>query len=132
MRFRVGDESYALPVEQVVEVAEIGQIAPIPGAPAAVLGVRNLRGQVVPVIDLATILGTPREEPAERLVITEDAGRRAGLAIYDVTDVGDLAGPVQEMDSPFLSGSTLVDGDLVGIVDAAGVFAAIEQGAEAA
>jgi purine-binding chemotaxis protein CheW len=128
VRFRVGAENFALPVGQVLEVADVGPLAPVPGAPPSVLGVRNLRGQVLPVIDLATVLGTPRAEAATQLVITEDAGRRAGLAIDQVTDVGDLAGPLQESDSPFLTGSTLADGDLVGVVDVEGVFAAVERG----
>lgn len=129
VRFRVGEENFALPVGQVLEVADLGELAPVPGAPAAVLGVRNLRGQVLPVIDLATVLGTPRAHPAEKLVITEEAGRRAGLAIDQVTDVGELTGPMQEADSPFLSGSTLAGSELVGVIDIESVLAAVERGA---
>lgn len=128
VRFRVGPESFALPVGQVLEVADIGELARVPGAPPSVLGVRNLRGQVLPVIDLATVLGTARTEPAAKLVIAEEAGRRAGLAIDEVTDVSELTGAVQDDDSPFLTGSTLADGELVGIVDVEGVFAAVEGG----
>ncbi len=127
VRFRVGSESYALPVAQVLEVADLGRLAPVPGAPPAVLGVRNLRGQVLPVFDLASVLGTEHGATADKLIIAEEAGRRAGLAIDQVTDVGALGGPVQESDSPFLSGSTLVEGELVGIIDIEGVFGAIEQ-----
>jgi purine-binding chemotaxis protein CheW len=129
VRFRVGDENFALPVAQVLEVADLGQLAPVPGSPPSVLGVRNLRGQVLPVIDLATVLGTARTDGGQKLVITEGSGRRAGLAIDEVTDVAELPGPVQDADSPFLSGSALVHGDLVGIVDIEGVFAAVERGA---
>ena len=128
VRFRVGAESFALPVGHVLEVADVGTLAPVPGAPPSVLGVRNLRGQVLPVIDLATVLGTPRSKAATKVVITEDAGRRAGLAIDQVTDVGELPGPLQESDSPFLAGSTLADGELVGVVDVEGVFAAVGGG----
>jgi purine-binding chemotaxis protein CheW len=126
----VGDESFALPVAQVLEVAEVGALAPVPGAPPSVLGVRNLRGQVLPVIDLATVLGTARAQEAETLVVTEEAGRRAGFAIDEVTDVAELQGPVQETDSPYLSGSALVQGDLIGIVDVERVFAAVERGVQ--
>jgi purine-binding chemotaxis protein CheW len=127
VRFRLGDESLAIPVTQVLEVAELGNIAPVPGAPPAVLGVRNLRGQVLPVIDLAALIGTRRgTDPAAKLVIAEEAGRRAGLAIDRVTDVSELAGAVQQADSPFLSGSTMAGEELVGIVDVEGVFAAVE------
>jgi purine-binding chemotaxis protein CheW len=129
VRFRVGDENFALPVGQVLEVAELGPVAPVPGAPPSVLGVRNLRGQVLPVIDLAAVLGTAHATPAEKLVITEEGGRRAGLAIDQVTDVAELPGLSQETDSAFLSGSTLVQGELVGVVDIEGVFAAVERGA---
>src|SRR5215212_10563673 len=128
VRFRLGDESFALPVAQVLEVAELGSLARVPGAPPSVLGVRNLRGQVLPVIDLAGVLGTAHARRAQRLVITEEAGRRAGLAIDEVTDVAELTGPLQDAHSPFLSGSTLVEGDLVGIVDVEGVFSAVERG----
>ncbi len=129
VRFRVGNESFALPVGQVLEVADLGQLAPVPGAPPSILGVRNLRGQVLPVIDLAAVLGTAHSDSAAKLVIAEEAGRRAGLAIDQVTDVGELTGPLQETDSPFLAGSTLAEGELVGIVDIGGVFAAVERGA---
>jgi chemotaxis signal transduction protein len=127
VRFRVGAEAYAVPVEQVLEVAEVGRLAPVPGAPATVLGVRNLRGQVLPVVDLATLFGLEHEVPAPRLVIVEAQGKRAGLAIDEVTDVSDLAGPVQESESELLAGSTLSGGELIGVVDVERVYAAIER-----
>src|SRR2546429_38607 len=60
VRVRVSGEEYALPVDDVLEVADIGEIAAVPGATDAVLGVRNLRGHVLPVVELATVLGLPR------------------------------------------------------------------------
>jgi chemotaxis signal transduction protein len=81
---------------------------------------------VLPVIDLAAVLGARRTEHVARLVVAEKSGRRAGLAIDEVTDVADVASEVQDTDSPFLSGSTLVEGELVGIVDVDEVFAAVE------
>lgn len=89
VRFRVGDERYALPVEDVLEVAEVGVLAPVPGAPESVLGVRNLHGQVLPVLDLAVVLGVEHEQ-ASRLLIVEAESRRAGLAIDEVIDVAEL------------------------------------------
>lgn len=129
VRFRVGGETYAVPVEQVLEVADLGELAPVPGAQRAVLGVRNLRGQVLVVVDLATVLGIERNGPGQRLVITEDQGRRAGLVIDEVIDVGDLAGAVQESESEYLFGGTIVGDELVGLVDLGRVFSAVEVGA---
>jgi purine-binding chemotaxis protein CheW len=129
VHFRLGAESYAVPVAHVLEVAEVGALTPVPGAPPSVLGVRNLRGQVLPVIDLAAVLGTQRTQPAAKLVVADKGGRRAGLAIDQVTDVDEVVSELQEAESPFLSGSTLVQGELVGIVDVDEVFAAVERSA---
>lgn len=114
VHFRVGTEQYALPVENVLEVAELGLIAPVPGAPDSVLGVRNLHGQVLPVVDLAPLLGVKRRGGRSRLVIAEDAGRRGGLVVDDVVEVGELLSE---------SGETQLDLDAV--------FTAIGAGAGA-
>jgi chemotaxis signal transduction protein len=116
VRIRVAREHYALPVEQVLEVAEPGDLAPVPGSPAQIIGVRNLRGQVVPVISLATLLGLPSEEPG-RIVVAELGARRAGLAVESVLDVNQLPESSEPTDSPFLSGAALIDGTLVGLLD---------------
>ena len=127
VRLRVGGESYAFAVEHVLEVAELGEIAPVPGAEAQVLGVRNLRGEVLPVFDLASVFGIPREGRAGRLLIVEHEGRRAGFAIDEVVDVGELAAPAEEAESKFLHGASLDNGELVGVVDIARLFAALAQ-----
>ena len=126
VRIRVGGEAYALPVENVREVAELGEVTPVPGAGRAVLGVRNLRGEVLPVFDLATVFGAERAGHGERLVVAEGVGRRAGFAIDAVTDVGTLPEAVQEAESDLLTGAALADGELVGIVDLEAVFVALE------
>ncbi|MBV8080522.1 MAG: chemotaxis protein CheW [Actinobacteria bacterium] len=89
MSIRVGGERYAVPVENVREIADFGLVAALPGAGPAVLGVRNLRGQVLPVFDLAAVLGVERADGPLRILVAEDGGRRAGLAVDDVTDVGE-------------------------------------------
>jgi purine-binding chemotaxis protein CheW len=128
VRVRAGAEDYALPVDRVLEVAELGELAPVPGAPAEVLGVRNLRGQVIPVIDLASLLGLANEAPLERIVVAEDHDGMAGLAVEAVLDVTDLADPAEESDSPYLSGAALIDGTLVGVVDVGAVLASVQAG----
>ena len=122
---RVGGEAYALPVENVREVAELGELTPVPGAGRSVLGVRNLRGEVLPVFDLATVFGAESIGGRERLVVAEGAGRRVGLAIDAVTDVGPLPEAAQDAESDLLTGTTLAGGELVGIVDVEAVFAAL-------
>ena len=57
VQVRVGTELYALPVDHVLEIGEIGLLTATPGASRAALGVRNLRGDLLPVFDLAAVLG---------------------------------------------------------------------------
>ena len=125
---RVGAERYALPVEHVLEVDRLGEIAPVPGAGGSSLGVRNHHGQVLAVFDLARVFGIPRQGDAVRIVVAVEAGRRAGLAIDEVIDVGPLPHVTEESPSPYLSGSTLLHGHVVGVVDVGGVLDALETG----
>jgi chemotaxis signal transduction protein len=127
VRMRVGNELYALPVGNVLEIAELGELSPVPGTGEMVLGVRNLHGRVLPVFDLALVLGVPGDGQPTTLVVAEDQGRQAGLAIDEVTDVGELPETAAETGSEFLVGSTLDDGKLVGVIDASRVFAALED-----
>jgi purine-binding chemotaxis protein CheW len=122
VRLRVAAESYAMPIEHVLEVADLGDVTPVPRSRPEVLGVRNLRGRILPVVDLARLLGVPRSAPASRLLITEVAGQRAGFAIDDVSWVGELGDPAEETESALLVGATLADGDLTGVVDVPQIF----------
>ena len=128
VRIRVGDETYALPVARVREVAELGELAAVPSASPAVLGVRNLRGEVLPVFDLATLLDVSRDGDAVRLIVAEDEGRRAGFAIDEVKDVGELPEPDSEAECDFLVGARLANGDLVGVIDVKRLFDHLEVG----
>jgi purine-binding chemotaxis protein CheW len=122
---RVGSEVYAFPIGNVLEVAALGELAAVPGSGSAVLGVRNLQGQVLPVFDLADVLGVPRNGRPPRLVVAEQDGRVAGLAVDDVMDVAPLPGPLDDAESEYLAHATLKDGSPVGVVDVGQVFAGL-------
>jgi purine-binding chemotaxis protein CheW len=123
---RVAGEDYALPVEDVLEVADLGEIAPVPGAHPAVLGVRNLRGSVMPVVDLASVFGLPKPASPERIVIAEHNGRTAGLAVDSIAGVEPLPEASEEVDSPHLLGAALADGALVGVVNVRSVLDSVQ------
>jgi purine-binding chemotaxis protein CheW len=125
VRVRAGGEHYALPVEAVTEVAELGDVTPVPGAPAEVIGVRNLRGQVIPVIDLAAKLGLDNEGGREWIVVAQHAERRAGLAVDGIEGIEDLPDAHEEGGSEYLAGAALVNGELVGIVRVEALFDAL-------
>ena len=117
VRVRAAGEHYALPVEKVVEVGELGDVTPVPGGPDAVMGVRNLRGQIMPVVDLAALFGLEVAAEPGSVVVTELAGGRAGLAVESVVDVGPLPAARESAEAAYLTGAVLVDGVLVGVVD---------------
>jgi purine-binding chemotaxis protein CheW len=125
VRLRVGSERYALPIENVLEVAELGTLSALPGAGAAVLGVRNLRGSVLPVFDLARVLAIAWDATAPRVVVAEHEGRLAGLAVDEVTDVVAPAGEAEQAEAEHLSGALLEDGRLVGIIDVERLFSSL-------
>jgi chemotaxis signal transduction protein len=129
VQVRVGAEQYALPVAYVLEVGEIGDLTVAPGSSYATLGVRNLRGDLLPVFDLAAVLGLPRSAAPQRMLVAERGGTRAGFAVDEVIDVGELADADQDVDSELLSGAALIDGSLVGLIDVDRVFDVLEKAA---
>ena len=127
VRLRVASEAYAIPVEHVTQVAPIGEVTAVPGSSATMLGVRNLRGQILPVIDLALLLGIPRTAPPAHLLVAEAGGRQAGFAIDEVSEVGELEDPTEETASDLLMGAALAGGDLIGVIDVPRVFDSLEE-----
>jgi purine-binding chemotaxis protein CheW len=122
VRIRIGDETYAVAVEHVHEVVRLGLLTPIPGAGASVLGIFNLRGGIVPVFDLAHLLGVTAPGPRHRMLIADVNGRQVGLAVDEVTDVTELAGVTEQTDSNLLTGAALVEDELVGFIDLPSLF----------
>ncbi len=129
VQVRVGSELYALPVAHVLEVGEMGGLTIAPGASRATLGVCNLRGDLLPVFDLGVVLGLPRSEDPQRMLVAERGGTRAGFAVDEVTDVDELPATDQEVDSDLLSSAALIGGALVGVIDVDRLFDTLEQAA---
>jgi purine-binding chemotaxis protein CheW len=81
--FRVGDAVYALDVAHVREVVRWQNITPLPMAPRLIEGVIDLRGVVVPVVDLGRVLGAAgvNAGPSARIAIVAEGGLVMGLAV---------------------------------------------------
>lgn len=90
--FRLADEVYGINVMQVQEVLRVSEIAPVPGAPHYVLGIINLRGNVVTVIDTRIRLGLATTEVTDstRIVIIETARHVVGILVDCVAEVVDV------------------------------------------
>lgn len=100
LRLRCDQQHYALELLKVQEVVRPATLLPLRGAAPHMLGVMNLRGQVVPVIDLGLYLGRrPIEsDAATRIVVLEEHGETLGLRVTAVEDVANLTD--QQIESP--------------------------------
>ncbi len=87
--FQLGSETYGINVLQVREVLRVTDITPVPGAPEHVLGIINLRGNVVTVMDCRRCFDLPDKEHDDlsRIVIVEAAGQIVGILVDSVAEV---------------------------------------------
>jgi purine-binding chemotaxis protein CheW len=87
--FHLEEEVYGMNVMQVQEVLRITEIAPVPGAPDYVLGIINLRGNVVTVIDTRRRFGLmPHElDDMSRIIVVEVNGNVIGMLVDSVAEV---------------------------------------------
>ncbi|WP_428243674.1 chemotaxis protein CheW [Gynuella sp.] len=87
--FRLDNETYGINVMQVQEVLRYTEIAPVPGAPSYVLGIINLRGNVVTVIDTRERFGLSSTEVTDntRIVIIEADEQVVGILVDAVAEV---------------------------------------------
>jgi purine-binding chemotaxis protein CheW len=81
--FRLGESSFGLPVADIREVMRVGPITRVPQAPFAVTGVTDLRGRVIPVVDLGARFDLEAVEVDEqsRIIVVDAEGRLIGLLV---------------------------------------------------
>ncbi|ELC7281721.1 chemotaxis protein CheW [Aeromonas veronii] len=125
--FQLENETYGINVMQVQEVLRYTEIAPVPGAPEYVLGIINLRGNVVTVIDTRSRFGLPSGDVSEnsRIVIIEAEKQVIGIMVDSVAEVVYLrsseidAAPAvgTEESAKFIQGVSNRDGQLLILVD---------------
>lgn len=127
----LGEERYALPVEDVLEVGYAPEPSPLPGSPDAVLGLQNVRGGVMPVLDLGVLLGGAASQPRAATVIVEHAGRSAALSVDAFVDVALLEEQLDRPEPAPLRWSALLDGSLVGVCDTGALLDAVNGEAHA-
>ncbi|PHZ59096.1 chemotaxis protein CheW [Photobacterium leiognathi] len=125
--FQLEDETYGINVMQVREVLRYSEIAPVPGAPDYVLGIINLRGNVVTVIDTRSRFGLMPGEISDntRIVIIEAEKQVIGILVDSVAEVVYLRS--SEIDSTpsvgteesakFIQGVSNREGQLLILVD---------------
>ncbi len=131
--FHLDAEKYGINVMQVREVLKVSEIAPVPGAPDFVLGIINLRGNVVTVIDTRQRFGLqPRDaDDATRIVIIEEGEQVVGMVVDSVAEVMNI--PANEIEvapnvgndesAKFIHGVSHQGEELIILIDNAKLFA---------
>lgn len=140
LSFRLAEEEYSVDIMSVREIRGWTRATPLPHAPAHVRGVINLRGTVLPVVDLSVRLGMePVQGDARNVIIVVQVGNQtAGLLVNAVSDI--LALPRSELQPPpelaadaahsFIEALTIVEGRMIRVLDLSAVLP--DENAEAA
>ncbi len=119
LTFALGDESFALPILRVREIIGITDITPVPRMPPHVRGVLNLRGKVIPVIDLRRRMGfEPVPDHKRTCIVIVQTGNGAdsilvGAVVDRVSEVRDI--PPSQIEPPPQFGATADLGCITGV-----------------
>lgn len=127
--FNIGSQEFCISTISVREIRGWTPATALPHAPAFVLGVVNLRGVVLPIVDLAVRLGFPPTEPTARhaIIVVEFGSQVAGLLVDGVSDIF-TASEEQIQPTPDIAAETAklyvrgvipMDGRLIGVIDIA-------------
>lgn len=122
--FSLGAEEYGVPITLVQEIIRHTPPRPIPGSPSHVEGVINLRGRIIPVVDLRLRFGVAGDRPAEsKIVIVEMPELTVGIVVDEVREVlsvgADQCEPPPEGagDADYLDAVAKLEGRLLVILD---------------
>ena len=129
---QLGQESYGLDIGAVYEIIRFQECTAVPASPQFVDGVINLRGLIIPVMDMASRFGQRRSETTKstRIIVAGTNGMRVGLVVDAVTEV--LMVPEEAVeptpavaagyDSGYIRGIAKLDEELVILLDLAALF----------
>jgi purine-binding chemotaxis protein CheW len=85
--FSIGEDLYAIPVEMLTEIIALQKIFPVPTTPPHVLGVINLRGNIVPIVDIRPALDLPLQGTPGQIAIIKHGSLNIGIIVDNVYEV---------------------------------------------
>lgn len=90
--FAVGDKTYGMDVLKIESIERVGNITRVPRAPEAIIGVMNLRGNILPILSFRQKLGMElcKFDNQTRIIVLDDEDNRVGLLVDKVMDVGEV------------------------------------------
>jgi purine-binding chemotaxis protein CheW len=106
--FRIGNETYGVRIAAVREIVRVPEITSVPNAPEAIEGVINLRGKIIPVMDLRKRFGQAeiQSDKKNRILVVELDNKMLGLIVNSASEV--LKIPPSDVEAP---GSLFTDGE---------------------
>jgi purine-binding chemotaxis protein CheW len=135
--FELGTEHFGIDIESVEGINKILDITKVPQAPACVEGIANLRGQVIPVVDLHKRFGMPAVDLSNdsRIVVANLGSTKIGMIVSSVSEVltiddSTIEPPpsmVSNVNSAYIVGIANIDKHLVILLDLAKVLTIDEQ-----
>lgn len=133
----IGGELFALDLRYVREVFPVEHLTPVPRLPSVIVGVANLRGTIMPLVDVRAALGLSGHMAGQRYAVVISHGiQQAGLLVDDVPEIRTvakdtlLAPPAQQDRAarPFISAMVSFDGRMGGMVEVPTLLAGVEGG----
>jgi purine-binding chemotaxis protein CheW len=132
--FRIGAQEYCVDIMSVREIRGWSAATPVPQAPDYVRGVINLRGTVLPIVDLGALLGLPHTDPTARhaVIVAQLDGHLVGLLVDGVSDILTVANesvqPTPEVArqaaGSFVKGLLTIDERMLGLLSLDGLVPA--------
>jgi len=115
----VGEDVYAIETASVREVVAAPDLHVLPTAPPSVLGVFNLRGEIVPVFDLAALLGLGTTDEVAFVAVVDTSLGPAALALTGAAETADLGEPIASSDTAGTIATYSIGQQLAVLIDVA-------------
>ncbi len=138
LTFFLTNEEYGIDIEKVCEIIEILHITCVPYSPDYLKGVINLRGKVVPIIDLRLKFGLPQCEPTEKscIIVVDFDSELVGLLVDEVSEVINMSKEQfeesafmgQKVDERYIKGVGKIDGKIKILLDIKNLLAFEQSG----
>ncbi|MBZ4643428.1 MAG: purine-binding chemotaxis protein CheW [Deferribacteres bacterium] len=135
--FKLGKEKYAIDIMVIEEILRKTEITPVPKAPDFIQGIINIRGRVIPVVDLKNKLnlGMVDDSQTSRIIITNIGGKKVGFLVDEVDEVLRIEKDIIEdapalavnIDSQYIKGVAKTEGGMVILLDITKIFSPFEQ-----
>ena len=114
--FSLGQVEYGGDIKKVQEIIRLPEVTALPGTADYILGIINLRGSIIPIVDLKKKLGLPNSEITDetRVIVVEISNKKVGLIVDEVSEV--ISFPAEEISTADDVGFGIKEKHILGVV----------------